>query len=1232
MDVGQVKFSVIADGLDTTLQKAERLEGIMNGMDGKTYRAVRGAAKATEKSAQNSAKATKEENDDLQKANLQIKRRNLALKERFKTSKRIAKLEKEAERERQKRIDADRKALNDDLKNAQKLYNEQQKAQEAQDKAERKRTITHGKRLAKQWKEEQAAEKAAANAPIEYQQNWENRLARFGARMQTLGAAIQNVTQPFANVYRGLAMGVGYKLLGTVQNSIEGAVSRFDTRKLYRKMMKEYSNSNYSTAKSWNELDKSVRGLPTSVAEIAEMAQRYTLSLGDMKRGTRLAIASNRAFLASMATDTQKYQGMLQLQDLMNGKELQPREWMSLGSSMGKAINEIAKVMGAKNQDEIRKFRQELYAGKVNTDDFLKALEKVGNKGGTIYKMAEEYKNTIEALRKNVNNAFQRMGEHMLIALDDMFKSATGKGLVKNLQGITKAIDDISESAQEWIKSHPDEIMNFFNGLKEIDWKGILSGFAQFGLIMGRFYSGLAKVVTNTFGGKGLVYGMLFGNLAGKAIQIGGAFTKGLAGPISKLFTLFKFGAGGRAIKNAKELAKNHGAIVGATKTMSGMVLTWQGVASKAVSVAAIPAMAWSIKELSIGLQEFTKVDFSKLSVGKVAAAAGIITAFGGLAAGLGALTASNAFGWITTAGTAIGIAEVASISKTMKWLGEGLSSIADAKLPTVGKLRRAMNTMNEVGKYFDAKNPFEKIGKIVDSWLKSSEFKAIGAMAEGLNSIEKMLNVKVKTGWQDRAITRITHMMDVAQAIEGLMVKQDKKIEKGSTRQQEFGKGTRAQSAQKTYTYRKERLREFADYARVLSEGLGDIVGSLQSIKDFNTQWKKIANNKGEIDWESVGDKLGQLIGAFYKLSIGDGEGGSPLQKLKTAADQLKGGDFVHMTESLNQLPKIIGALGRIQKKIAESGSLFEEGGLHIQAVGHESPLSSIATKIKPMFDAIAEVSQNVPKVGGLNRLGKIKTALDKVPQIVSQLKAMSTSADVGGINVSAIHDAVAKIEEALTELDSLNEKQVNLKIDINGDITNNAKDDLDKAYKETKAALDKFDKLDKEKTVKVNLKPSISGKEAVIAAVEAAVNSIKIALAGLNTAFSKPVNVNLSGGSGGSNPNGGTWKPHQMGGAVYRANGGIIPRGTDSVSALLTPGEYVLKRRAASMLGHTLLNRLNHLDIRGALSELSARASQRSSVVSTTNNTKNISLTMNNNGSANIGLNRTSGWLNRL
>ena len=51
------------------------------------------------------------------------------------------------------------------------------------------------------------------------------------------------------------------------------------------------------------------------------------------------------------------------------------------------------------------------------------------------------------------------------------------------------------------------------------------------------------------------------------------------------------------------------------------------------------------------------------------------------------------------------------------------------------------------------------------------------------------------------------------------------------------------------------------------------------------------------------------------------------------------------------------------------------------------------------------------------------------------------------------------------------------------------------------------------------------------------------------------------------------------------YSANGGLTPRGTDTIPAMLTPGEYVQRRAAVQHFGRTFMDRINALDLHGAL-----------------------------------------------
>ena len=67
--------------------------------------------------------------------------------------------------------------------------------------------------------------------------------------------------------------------------------------------------------------------------------------------------------------------------------------------------------------------------------------------------------------------------------------------------------------------------------------------------------------------------------------------------------------------------------------------------------------------------------------------------------------------------------------------------------------------------------------------------------------------------------------------------------------------------------------------------------------------------------------------------------------------------------------------------------------------------------------------------------------------------------------------------------------------------------------------------------------------------------------------------------------------------------------PQGTDTVPAMLTPGEYVIKKDAVNGVGTRFLDRVNKMDLKGAFRELTTHyGSQVGSVVNKTVTINNV------------------------
>ena len=581
-------------------------------------------------------------------------------------------------------------------------------------------------------------------------------VARMGSALQSAGNALTRFSAPVRMLLGGAVMGAGYNALGKATEGIKSGFSRYDTMKKYERLMKEYETANYSAEQSRIDLDASVQGLPIALDDAISLAQRYTLSLGDMERGTKLAIATNNAFLASMATENQRYQGMLQMQDLLNGKELNSREWMSLGASMGKAINEVGKEFGYTNEN-MGEFREELYAGNIATKDFLDALEKVGTGNGSLVELARQSMDTWEAFTSRIGTAFSRVGYNVLLSLDELVNSATN-GKWKSLNSflddkVIPTIDKLQVSAVKWIKSNPEKITEFFKTLKGIDWKGLLKGFAEGLMDMADAIKKVAEVVSGrnlSWVGKAFAKSGAFGWF----LTVAGGLLKGLRHPLAGIGTLITalvrhFTAGKlqggifgkilsifgkkKDLDTAGEMAKSVPTISetfkGAFNALKGVITTAGAVVLVSgagfVAFKSIKSMLNDLKDIGDILEDMTWIDavhganivagigvFTKIfsALGEALGPQGLM---GVAIASLATLFVSGAF-----AGDMRLIKDgISSIKDTIEELDEVALAITNMKgIGTLGddvkqNFRDTVNAINEIKRIFDG----EKTGSIKD-------------------------------------------------------------------------------------------------------------------------------------------------------------------------------------------------------------------------------------------------------------------------------------------------------------------------------------------------------------------------------------------------------------------------------------------------------------------------------------------------------------------------------------
>lgn len=943
-------------------------------------------------------------------------------------------------------------------------------------------------------------------------------VAHVGSAMQSAGNAIQRLMTPLRMLGTGALLGAGYKAMNTVSEGLSKGFSRYDTMKKYPKVMQSFGYSAKQAQKSIDALDKSVRGLPTGLDEMVDMAQRFTATTGDIEKGTDLAIAANNAFLASMSTDTQKYQGMMQLQDVLGGKDMNAREWNSLVSSMTPAIVKMGESMGytKKNMDEwIQKVRD----GKVANEDFIDTLIKVGTKNGEVAKMANQSKDTWQAFTANVGNAFSRMSAGIIQSMDEIVSVATGGKFdsVNMLlaEKITPAIDKLTQSAKDWIKGHPDEIIGFFNDLKSIDWGGLAKGFA----------SGIGEIANAVRG--------IAKWASGKDLEGLGKF----------IFNLNVFGQGllvvGGLLKGARHLFAGVGTIG-----------TWlvRGI------------QAGGIAKASSALGKF--VGFFK-NFGKVGAAAE--TAAGVAGAGGAVTIGATIKGFIPAIEALAGIGAILTMATGIAALDTKLLSMA------VNNMIKITDGMHQV---------FQNVKGLKADSFDGSSLK---------NAVEQMFQM-----WEVFSGTGETVDAHMAKKGGGRSIAQmDKKL-----------------------------LSDMADSM----ESMSSIIGSMSLMK-LNMKGLKGFKGFDEKMTEGISNfatALGSIYSSFETAFGGEGvfnKGAINPEQAKSVSDII--GSTETMFKSLNGAIKLIPTL--MQNLSSNAGTQVGRGSplekLRNMLVGADGVHGFFYT-LHEIFTQLQSNFQNIDTGGMSEKMGQVVTAMQSIRKLGNQLSKMG---EAGTFSAGSFDGVLSGIKSFISQLGTALDTTVIADIQFKAQSLELGIQSIFNALNQAVSNVE----------VTVNIKGDVKGDEELIRKINTARTNIENAVRKIPSTISKTVTVNINGSVNNNLPgfsSGLDWPPHTGGyidgkhrRPLYRAKGGIInpfkPKGTDTVPTVLTPGEYVMKRKAVDTFGVRFMQRINNMDIRGAMRELSARAGHIATVNRgitynyTTNNNQQVTQNINTN-----------------
>jgi len=446
----------------------------------------------------------------------------------------------------------------------------------------------------------------------------------------------------------------------------------------------------------------------------------------------------------------------------------------------------------------------------------------------------------------------------------------------------------------------------------------------------------------------------------------------------------------------------------------------------------------------------------------------------------------------------------------------------------------------------------------------------------------------------------------------------------------------------------------EINKMSKVVS-GMGDILKAMPEIS-ATMQELQGANLISGKDAKAVGKKVSGMIkglSAAFESFLEQDYNANPDEltgKMKATIENFTGalraitgkkGMLASMKKLLNDTRDIPGVQGtanvisnvkRFLRGEDGKGGLFNDlKELTASTIGI-GDTGAFATKMQNISAGFKSIRSVFRKLKGIESAGATSNdangtgnfkAIQMVQGLINQLNNVLGSSTYTNLqsNMTNFTTAINNLLTAISELSV--EQEISVEFSLKGGDVKGYKTVVSKianAVARIKAA---------EKTIPKSIYHSIPVTITANVDVSGAVSSINQG----SRIVSSLLNGVASGIGKGKAPKGGAYE--QNGGLIYRAKGGsvFVPRGTDIVPAMLTPGEFVHNKKAVDLFGIDFMRRVNALDVRGAMKALmnrgglaTASLTRQNVVNNTINNNQRVTQNINTNnpGMARLTLGR--------
>ncbi|MGG5333740.1 tape measure protein [Enterococcus sp. AZ163] len=542
----------------------------------------------------------------------------------------------------------------------------------------------------------------------------------------------------------GLINNLVDKGINMVTGSVDSAIARYDTLNNFEKVMSNMNIGSDAAANSKQTLIEGLDGLPTALDAGVSAVQRFTSKNKDIEKSTQMFLAVNNAMLAGGTSAETQAGALEQLSQGYSKGKFEMDEWKTITNAMPAQLDQIALSFGKTGSE----LYDALQSGNISMDEFMDRVITLNTEGAEGFKsFSEQAKNAVGGIQTGVSrmkSAVTRGVADVITTIDEIAKDNGLGGISDILYNVGKSFENGLKSISKFIKDNQNQIFEFFNSiyqfLSKLDYGGFIQGLGS-GLktLAGDFKAILSvfKPLLNVVSGEGNAekLGKLIPRIfeLGVALKVLGGITKGAGGVVGffEKFGAFKFpsfGFGGKEGVPLKSVGIND------LKSLGLKMLT-------------IAGLAGNIWLAAKSLQEVDKIKIDNNLPKKLLNLGAAVTAMGAFSAIVGGILKIPGAALIIGSGAAA----IAGLSLTLMTTAKAVKSLDDVQIngeyiQKIEQIGEVLTALSVTSGGLIANNIFTIIGNagaMINDWLKEGQLKSFARMANTINQIADMEEVK---------------------------------------------------------------------------------------------------------------------------------------------------------------------------------------------------------------------------------------------------------------------------------------------------------------------------------------------------------------------------------------------------------------------------------------------------------------------------------------------------------